>query len=379
MDAVQFDYLVKNLAATIAVEMKAGSGGGKSIPSFNKKLEEKGFIRLGNFDGDSRKWKEWMFNFKVICKGQNSKYGTIFKEAEGVGKYKEKETAEKLREALEAMQDDTSEGIFLEEYLAKAAEIFSMLCLTTTGEPNDVVRGAENQDGFLAWVKLCDRYGGKSQAGLLRGMMRVVRPGDVKDVKGVIKGVEEWERRSAELGQEYGENLSAPLKLAVFVGMLPKELQDEVYREIGLESKVDEERYRRVRDRIMGIAQNRIDQEIPTPMDIGNVGKEEEGYGWGEEEELEVDYVGYGSSCHRCGGKGHFARECGTPKGKGKGEKGKGKGDFGGKGKGKGEWGWKGGKDSKGKGKGDPGKGKGGGKGPVCWTCGKTGHKSDTC
>ena len=51
--------------------------------------------------------------------------------------------------------------------------------------------------------------------------------------------------------------------------------------------------------------------------------------GWAEEEEgaeIEVDYVG--ESCRRCGGMGHYARECPTPKGKGKGggkAKGKGK------------------------------------------------------
>ena len=161
MDREQMNEFLRSITQTIVAEMKTGYGGGKKANGYNGKLEEKGFIRLGNFDGDSRKWKEWMFNFKVICKGQNPKYGFIFKEAEGVGKSKEQESAEKLQSALEAYEDDNSEGIFSEEYMAKAAEVFSILCLTTTREPNDVVRGTENQDGFLAWVKLCDRYGGK--------------------------------------------------------------------------------------------------------------------------------------------------------------------------------------------------------------------------
>ncbi len=74
-----------------------------------------------------------------------------------------------------------------------------------------------------------------------------------------------------------------------------------------------------------------------------------------------------GESCRKCGGMGHYARECPTQIGKGKGDGGKG----GGKAKWKGKYGersfesgWKGG------GKGN-GKGKGKGVMGECWTCGE--------
>ena len=58
-------------------------------------------------------------------------------------------------------------------------------------------------------------------------------------------------------------------------------------------------------------------------------GEEEGPY---EGEDTGINYVG--EKCHRCGGLGHYARECGTPlKGKGKGEAGKGGGKAKGKGK----------------------------------------------
>jgi hypothetical protein len=94
-----------------------------------------------------------------------------------------------------------------------------------------------------------------------------------------------------------------------------------------------------------------------------------------------------GESCRRCGGMGHYARECPTQKGKGKGEagkggwKGKGKGKFGGKG-GEPSWkgsGWKGGEPGwKGGGKGGW-KGKGKGFMGECWTSGERGHRSNEC
>ncbi len=50
-----------------------------------------------------------------------------------------------------------------------------------------------------------------------------------------------------------------------------------------------------------------------------------------EEAEVEIDYVG--ESCRKCGGLGHCAMECPTPKGKGKGEGDKGGGTAKAKGK----------------------------------------------
>ena len=124
-------------------------------------------------------------------------------------------------------------------------------------------------------------------------------------------------------------------------------------------------------------------------MEVDQVGFEdwhEDSCGeWREGEEIEVDYVGGTGSggFHRCGGFGHFARECGTPKGREKETLAKAKvkanieveamareeakdgtrEDFG--------WGHTKGDGRKG------GKAKGKGFVCECWSCGEKGHRAN--
>ena len=111
-----------------------------------------------------------------------------------------------------------------------SAEVFGHLCLATSGEANVLVRGAQEHNGFVAWKKLMDRYDAKTPGRMLRVLLGVLRPSEIKGVKEVPKKLEEWEIKVRDLESEFGEKLSDNIKLAVFIGMLPKELQDEVYR-----------------------------------------------------------------------------------------------------------------------------------------------------
>jgi hypothetical protein len=198
--------------------------------------------------------------------------------------------------------------------------------------------------------------------------------------------VEEWELAVQVLRSEFEEKLSPKMQMAILTSILPADLQDFIFQQA-----TEKDEYHTIRDRVMALARNRVSMATPTPMEIGNVG-----YDWqpgeggedyeGGSEDVEVDAIYRNSACARCGGLGHWARECGTPKGKGKGkgeEAGKGGYAKEGKGGGKGYYG-KGGDYGKGDyGKGGGGKGytKGFGKGfqGNCYHCQKKGHRAAEC
>ena len=79
-----------------------------------------------------------------------------------------------------------------------SGELFRTLCQLTTGEANTVVRGSEQEgkrNGYVALKMLSQRFNAKSSAKLYRTLLEVWKPGAIKDVRDVAKGVQEWEMK----------------------------------------------------------------------------------------------------------------------------------------------------------------------------------------
>ena len=259
-------------------------------------LDEKYFRRIDKYSGETAKWQEWLFG---VCVAVSTVSPECVLEMEAVVK-----TAGVTKDLSTIEIDRNVKDKF-------GSELYGVLCSLTAGEANVVVRSVLQKGvgycGFAALCLLAQRFNPKTPARILQYLTTVLSPPPVKDVRLLERAVEEWELKQGKLKVEFGEEFSDNVKVAILTAMIPRDLQDMVFQ---MGHAGEELKYSAVRDKVMSIASHRAQMATPTPMDIGQVAEaDNELYCW---DEVEVDAVGKGASCHRCGGWGHFARECPT-------------------------------------------------------------------
>ena len=393
-----------------------GSGSGRDGDERgNGLLNRKDFTLVDKFEGNPAKYKSWMFDFTTALGSVNreltGQVRDLLKHRPKIamvgGKWEVPNNFE-LGDDLDGASNHTK----------YKGELYALIVGLTTGEAKCVVRGISEkgweQDGFLALLMLQARYDANTAASLMQCVIEVVNPPLLKNHQGILKGINEWEVKVDGLKMKHNEEISAPVKIAVLVGMLPKEYQDMCFQQAtGISTEAaTQEKYEELRDKVMGMAGQRVSMVTPTPMDIGALHQGEESWecwnpsgmgmnyedpGYEYQNAYDIDSVGKGfqkgkgkgkgdGSCHICGQMGHWSRECpSNPKGFGKGGKG-GKGfgknwqnpsqsSFGKGGKGFGK-NWQGpGPGGYGKG----GNGKGFGYQGTCFNCHQVGHKAAEC
>jgi len=324
-------------------------------------LDEKYFRRCEKFDGDTFKFRAWIFDLLVAI-GQID--GILYDEIKDM-----------LQQAKDEEFDPAScEWVSL--YEKYKSELYGVVVSLTVGEAKSVVRGisesGSNNDGFKALVVLQCRYDKKTKANLLRTFLDVTNPPGIKGVNTIIKSIHAWESKVSVLKSRYDHTLDKDLKIAILVGMMPQEYQDLCMQASLNHANSEDMKYEAMRDHIINIAHQRVEMIKPTPMDVGSLNKDE------NQDEADLDAVSRNTKCYNCQGFGHLANQCPTPKGEGKGVP-PGKGDFGKGGyKGYSPKGGSKGYIPKGGGKGSFGKGGKGFQG-LCWTCNKPGHRADQC
>ena len=385
--AITEEALMRVMAASVAQAVaQAMEAFKQSEPHGGRKTADnmhKFYTRMEKFGGEAGKWKEWYYQFGVATGIYDQKTAAVMEKVEKM------ELTEVSTDHIKLELGDEDERWLDGTKLG----LFGVLGMLTSGEANFLVRSCEDKNGYAAWKKLYDRYNPKTPASLTAAWREVIRLKKAKDVREAGRSIDVWEGKVAALKKEHGEEPTTGLKASLLLEMLPEGAQMTVLQ--GMDSKKLE--YEALKAKIKMMANIQTDNETPKPMDIGEMRQDDETVWEDAEENYDIDAIG-ANVCHRCGGIGHFARECGTAKGKGKGQydsKGKGKNNFNSwsdKGKGKGAYGDYGGKGG-GKSRGcfncggdhfardcPKGGGKGAnGKGITCYSCGGQGHRAAQC
>ncbi len=305
----------------------------------------------------------------------------------------EKDCSEEM--LAQGKYDETApefDGDDMEFILKSSSEMYNLLLNRTTGEANAMVRRCAGQ-GWLAWKKLTASLNPRTLASGIKQISAVLSPRKIAQATKADMEIEQWEDKMTRLNVEYGQELSAKMKVAVLYSMLPKDLQEKVLDECsvnwdGIQEAQAAEKFMKIKANIKNIAKSRRELMGPKPIEVDRVSASWADWSgdwegeWGTEtteqtnkdadtDNKEMAYVqyigfkggkkggkGFQGNCFVCGEFGHSQWDCRKGKGKGFGKE----GGFG-KGFGKsGEVG-KGGWFNKGYGKGEYGKGGGYSKG----------------
>ena len=210
-----------------------GKGPGRNYPSGDTfqfrdqarkvALDEKYFRRIEKFDGDVNKFRGWMFDLLVAL-------GTIDKDlSRELKSLLTRDLGNVTPERWESLNDlDLNQGIY-DKY---TSELFGVICSWTSGEAKNLVKGIVDagygHDGFKGLLILNRRFDVKTSASLLQSYLEVVSPRPIRNVLDVANCIHHWEAKCAALKSRYDEDLGENLKLAILVGMLPKDFQDVV-------------------------------------------------------------------------------------------------------------------------------------------------------
>ena len=148
-----------------------------------------------------------------------------------------------------------------------SAKLYNVLMSVTTGEANAVVRRCRG-NGFWAWRRLSTTSNPRTLASGVKAISQVLNPGKIANATKADTMIDAWEDKMVKLNLEYGEVVSAKMRVAVLYAMLPKDLQEKVLDKCAVSWDGANEKdaaiiYGKAREELKNVAKSRRDMATP--------------------------------------------------------------------------------------------------------------------
>ena len=176
------------------------------------------------FAGKAAEWDEWSDRLLGTVKSRSVEVYSMMRLVEH--KITEKTLEGDDYAVMLAALDDGTLGP--EDTEQMSAKLHLLLGNVTTGDAHAVVRRSLNGNGFLAWKRQTSTWNPKTLASGLKCINAAHNPPRIVDVRQIDVCVEEWQSKLEKLAAEYRETISSKVKLAIFHGMLPQEIQEKL-------------------------------------------------------------------------------------------------------------------------------------------------------